>query len=145
MIEEVGRDGCGRVSEEERGEDDGEERVAARDGGWLPAIHKIRGPEGLLTQSARLRWYYSLGYPVSEIARFLGVRYQQVRNICLTIPKRGAREELPPPRVELLPQEDLVDVLLGMELERGHREALRRRPLVEDMDDERYGLPIDEP
>lgn len=37
--------------------------------------------EGLATQNARIRALYREGYSRSEIRRFMGIRYQHVRNV----------------------------------------------------------------
>lgn len=84
---------------------------------YLPPIHRLKIP-ATTTQTARIRWLFELGYEIKEISRGLGVRYQQVRNMVTTIPKRAAREDLPPLTVELLEMDDVVDSLLGEELER---------------------------
>jgi hypothetical protein len=119
------------------------------DGGYLPPISRIKRPE-TRTQSALVRWLFLLGYEVKEISRGLNIRYQQVRNMVTTQPKRAAREDLPPLQIELLEMEDAVDMLLGIELERTFaedRKASRRKRSVppeeqegnEDLDDENYG------
>lgn len=77
----------------------------------LPPIHRIREPH-MHHMSTRIRWFKALGYEVKEISAFLGVRYQQVRNVVTTQPKRMAREDLPPLTVELL---DLETDLEAME------------------------------
>lgn len=77
----------------------------------LPPIHRIREP-AMHHMSTRIRWFKALGYEVKEIAAFLGVRYQQVRNVVTTQPKRMAREDLPALTIELL---DLETDLEAME------------------------------
>lgn len=77
----------------------------------LPPIHRVREPK-MHHMSTRIRWYKGLGYEVKEIASYLGVRYQQVRNVVTTEPKRAAREDLPAFVIELL---DLETDLEAME------------------------------
>lgn len=77
----------------------------------LPPIHRIKEPP-MHHMSTRIRWYRALGYEVKEISAYLGVRYQQVRNVVTTQPKRMAREDLPALTVELL---DLETDLEAME------------------------------
>jgi hypothetical protein len=89
---------------------------------YLPPIHRLKMPQ-TQTQTAKVRWLHGLGYEVKEISNGLNVRYQQVRNMVTTIPKRAAREDLPPFKIELLEMEDVVEMLLGEELERTHIEA----------------------
>jgi hypothetical protein len=123
------------------------------DGGYLPPIHRLKMPK-TKTQTATIRWLYALGYEVKEISNGLNVRYQQVRNMVMTIPKRAAREDLPPLVVELGEMEDIVETLLGVELERTFEEARKSKRREgfqaqrkaredakgnEDLDDENYG------
>jgi hypothetical protein len=68
--------------------------------------------------STKIRWYLGLGYEVREVAKFLGVKYQQVRNVGVTEPKRAAREDVPPYEITLYDLGDEVDALLDAELER---------------------------
>jgi hypothetical protein len=96
---------------------------------YLPPIHRLKLPE-TRTQSALIRWLWELGYPVKAIHKGLNVRYQQVRNIVTTEPKRAAREDMPPLRIELAEMEDVVDTLLGQALEADFlaaRKAERRK------------------
>jgi hypothetical protein len=93
--------------------------------GYLPPIYRIKLPT-TRTQSALVRWLYALGYEVKDIHKGLNVRYQQVRNMVTTQPKRAAREDLPPLVIELAEPEDIVEMLLGDELERTHMEAARQ-------------------
>lgn len=111
-------------------------------GGYLPPIHRIKMPE-TRTQTARVRWLHALGYEVKEIASALSIRYQQVRNMVTTVPKRAAREDLPELQIELLDIEDEVDMLLDAELDRGFAEERKRNrkrgePTEADLDDENY-------
>lgn len=118
---------------------------------YLPPIYRIKLPV-TKTQSCLIRWLFAMGYKVKDISNGLNIRYQQVRNIVTTEPKRAAREDLPPLTIELAPLEDVVDTLLGDELERTHLAARKqerqdtnkkRRALVEEpagaeLDDENY-------
>lgn len=52
--------------------------------------------------STRIRWLSGVGYLPKEIAPYLGVRYQQVRNVLENPPKRAAREDIPPLKVEVM-------------------------------------------
>lgn len=74
----------------------------------LPPITTIRIPP-TSTKSATIRWLGALGYEVKEIYVFLGIKYQMVRNILTTIPKRAAREDLPEQVIEYLPERDPMD------------------------------------
>lgn len=85
----------------------------------LPPIHRIKEPP-MLYMSTRIRWYTDLGYTVAEIYKYLGVRYQQVRNVLGTAPKRAAREDIPPLVIELYDLE--TDI-----------EAMEAQALVENM------------
>jgi len=55
---------------------------------------------GLKTNAAKIRALDVAGYPRSEIGRFLGVRYQQVRNVLVRLAKEGEADEGAPPRQE---------------------------------------------
>lgn len=95
-----------------------EEYIAGREGfGYLPPIIRIKIPK-TQTQSALIRWLAGVGYQTKDIAKFLDKRYQQVRNILVTQPKRAAREDLPELVIELADMPDAVDMLLDMGLER---------------------------
>ncbi|MEB3029694.1 hypothetical protein VJI72_07850, partial [Parvimonas micra] len=65
---------------------------ATEDGGQpgraLPPIHRVKPPE-MHHMSTKIRWYIALGYTVGEVSKFLGLRYQQVRNVATTTPKRA--------------------------------------------------------
>lgn len=128
------------------------EELVGRDGQYLPPLHRIVIPE-TKTQSAKIRWLFGVGYQVKDISSGLGIRYQQVRNIITTEPKRAAREDLPELKIQLAEMEDVVDSLLGDELERTHLEArkqhqkdMKRRaraekalePVGHELDDENY-------
>lgn len=82
----------------------------------LPPITSIRIP-ATKTKSATIRWLHQLGYEVKDIYVFLGVKYQMVRNIVTTIPKRAAREDLPDVVVEYLPEKDMLDEAMDGALE----------------------------
>lgn len=127
--------------------------IVGRDGQYLPPINRIKLPQ-TTTQTALVRWLFALGYPVKEIHKGLNIRYQQVRNMVTTIPKRAAREDLPELKIELAEVEDIVDMLLGDELERTHlqdrkerkkaekarlRAACELEPAGHELDDENYG------
>lgn len=116
-------EGCSKPPEGE----EGAEWVRARElegviSRYLPPIYRIKMPE-TRTQSAIIRWLWELGYPVKVIAKSLDVRYQQVRNIVTTEPKRAAREDLPPLEIELVEMEDIVDMMLGEALEEDFKKA----------------------
>lgn len=112
-------------------------------GRYLPPIYRLKMPH-TLTQSATIRWLAELGYPVKVISKALDIRYQQVRNIITTKPKRAAREDLPPLEIELQDLEDAVDTLLGEELERTFKEdaaatkAQKRRARRGEAADDEY-------
>lgn len=75
--------------------------------------------EGLATRSAQIRALYQEGYSRSEIRRFLGIRYQHVRNVLVrdghmdTRLSRPIREQAAAPGgpVEALPEQ--VRVVVG--------------------------------
>lgn len=75
--------------------------------GKLPPIETIIPPK-TVTKTALIRWYRTLGYEVKEISRYMGVRYQQVRNVTTNLPKRAAREDLPPLIIE---QREVTDII----------------------------------
>lgn len=133
------------------------EAVKSRDGGYLPPIYRLKMPK-TTTKSALIRWLWALGYDVKTISGGLDIRYQQVRNIITTQPKRAAREDMPELEVEVLPVEDVVDALLGTELDRTFKadkkqkeravKAVRRgiepQEPQEPSDEEMFGEPEDE-
>jgi hypothetical protein len=86
-------------------EEDDEERVRA-----LPPISHIKPPP-MTHMSTKIRWYGGLGYEVREVANLLGVRYQQVRNVLTTEPKRAAREDVPPYVIELFEVDDDLEAM----------------------------------
>lgn len=122
-----------------------EEMLASREAGkYLPPLHRLKMPETKVL-STKIRWLHALNYQVKDISKGLGLRYQMVRNIITTIPKRAAREDLPPLVIELVEMADVVDQLLGDELERTHREAAKQAKRTRqdttnntDLDDENY-------
>lgn len=136
-------------TETEAGEGEGEGV-----GVGLPPIHRIVEPQMTHT-STRIRWFIGLGYTVAEVSRFLGVRYQQVRNVATTEPKRAAREDLPPFEVRVWDVDDDLEAMDkhalegAMQAQRGERlkaARSRRRGFGEavdvdgaELDDENYG------
>jgi hypothetical protein len=77
----------------------------------LPPIGRIKMPDGIKVVSTKIRWLSSVGYLPNEISKYLGCRYQQVRNVLQNPPKRAAREDLPPPTVEILRlSDDMLEV-----------------------------------
>ena len=48
--------------------------------------------EGLDTKSSKIRKLYSNGFAKADIARFLNIRYQHVRNVLLTPLKTKVEE-----------------------------------------------------
>ena len=83
----------------------------------LPPISHIKPPE-MRHNSTKIRWYLGLGYTVKEVATFLGVRYQQVRNVGTTTPKRAAREDVPPYIIETW---EVDETKLGLEMRKMHQ------------------------
>lgn len=124
----------------------------------LPPIGRIKEPE-MFHMSTRIRWYAGLGYTVGEIHKRLGVRYQQVRNVLTTTPKRAAREDLPPFIIEVmaldddfeamdkhfLEQEMAAQRLGSLSVKRDHARLRKAQDDAEalfgnaDLDDENYG------
>lgn len=98
--------------------------------GSLPPITDIVVPK-TSTKSALIRWFNAMGYSVKEIYPFLGVKYQMVRNIITTIPKRAAREDLPPLWIEYKPEahviDDALDSALDQSLLAGRKERNQER------------------
>lgn len=84
--------------------------------GQLPPMSDIYKPP-TLTKSALIRWLNKLGYTVGEIHKGLGIKYQMVRNITTTIPKRAAREDLPALVITYLPEKDFLEAALDGALE----------------------------
>lgn len=108
----------------------------------LPPIHRIKEPL-MRHASTRIRWFSALGYTNAEIHKHLGVRYQQVRNVLTTTPKRMAREDVPPLEfsvmdvetdLEAMESQALVDNMAAQRAEdRAARKRARRR---QDIDEE---------
>lgn len=109
--------------------------------GYLPPLARLKIPE-TKTQSAKVRWLAAMGYSVRDISVGTGIKYQQVRNMVTTVPKRAAREDMPPLEVELLDPVDDVQAIMDAELDRslGAARAGRKTRVVaeEDLDDENY-------
>lgn len=103
------------------------------DGKYLPPIYRIKLPE-TRTKSALIRWLWELGYSVKAISASLGIRYQQVRNVVTTEPKRATREDMPELVIVLADVTDVVDMLLGEALEADFRRARKNRDHDEDGD-----------
>ena len=82
----------------------------------LPDMGQIVIPE-CKTMSTRIRWLGAMGYSVNQIHHGLGVRYQQVRNVLTTTPKRAAREDLPPLVLVLRDPIDDIQAIMDMTLE----------------------------
>ena len=82
--------------------DDPDEEEVVRDKRGLPPIHRIAMPPEMQITSTKIRWLSAIGYVPREIAPYLGVRYQKVRNVLSNPPKRAAREDLPPLVVKVL-------------------------------------------
>jgi hypothetical protein len=76
-----------------------------------------------------MRWYIALGYTVAEVSRYMGVRYQQVRNVTTNLPKRAAREDLPELVIVLRETPDLIEAALDGALDAsmlaGRKERLK--------------------
>jgi hypothetical protein len=82
----------------------------------LPPIHRIKPPK-MQHNATKIRWYLGIGYTVKEVSNFLGIRYQQVRNVGVTAPKRAAREDVPPYVIELFDIEDDFEAMEHAALE----------------------------
>lgn len=91
-----------------------DEESAAR---VLPPIHRVKMPH-VKQRATLIRWYAALGYPTKEIATHLQVRYQQVRNVLVTQPKRAAREDMPPLTIETYDLVDDIQAIMDAELDR---------------------------
>ena len=110
----------------------------------LPPIHHIKQHK-MQHMSTKIRWFCGLGYTVKEVSSFLGVRYQQVRNVATTTPKRAAREDVPPFIIETFDVEDDLEAMEAHALEvemaaqreqdRKARKDARRKP--KDTDDDK--------
>src|SRR3990167_3455303 len=91
-------------------------RITIPKGGALPPIGHIKPPD-MKHMSTRIRWFLGLGYTVKEVSAFLGVRYQQVRNVGTQSPKRAAREDVPPYIIELWEVDDDLEAMEAHALE----------------------------
>lgn len=98
----------------------------------LPDIGQIKMPE-MKVVSTKIRWLSALGYSKSDIQKFLNVRYQQVRNVLTTIPKRAAREDLPPLVIELMDPIDDIQAIMDTALEQSLGEGRRARKKADSM------------
>lgn len=105
----------------------------------LPPITQIKIP-ATTTKSATIRWLCALGYTVSDISNHLGVRYQMVRNIKTTIPKRAAREDSPEMVVEYLPERDPMDDAMDGALEQSLLVDRKSRKAAEKAERRNQGL-----
>jgi hypothetical protein len=112
--------------------------------GRLPPIEDIVPPE-VAIKTTLIRWYRALGYEVKEISRYMGIRYQQVRNVTTNMPKRAAREDLPPLEIVLRDTPDIIQAALDGALDqslladrkgRKAEEKAQRRADREFRDDE---------
>lgn len=83
----------------------------------LPPIHRVKQPK-VANRATLIRWFHALGYPTKEIAAQLQVRYQQVRNVIVTTPKRAAREDMPPLELETWDLADDIQAIMDAELDR---------------------------
>ena len=82
----------------------------------VPPIETIVIPD-CATKSAKIRWLKAMGYSVKEVANHLGIRYQMVRNIWTSEPKRAAREDLPPLEFVYREEVDDIQAIMDMALE----------------------------
>lgn len=105
----------------------------------LPPINRIKIPS-TSTKSATVRWLVQLGYSVGDISNHLGIRYQMVRNIKVTEPKRAAREDLPSLVVEYLPETDEIQDALDGALEADMLAARKDRKKAEKEERRNQGL-----
>jgi hypothetical protein len=101
----------------------------------LPPIHRVKQPQ-VANRATLIRWYAELGYPTKEIAYQLNVRYQQVRNVLVTKPKRAAREDLPSLDFETWDLVDDVQAIMDAELERSLAGLRRERTSKSGPNDE---------
>lgn len=82
----------------------------------LPPISHVKPPP-MRHMSTKIRWYLGLGFTVKEVSTFLGVRYQQVRNVGVVEPKRAAREDVPPFIIETWEVDDDLEAMEAHALE----------------------------
>lgn len=99
----------------------------------LPPIETVVPPK-TQTKTALIRWYRAVGYEVAEIARYMNVRYQQVRNVTTNLPKRAAREDLPPLVVEQREVSDLFEAAMDGALEQSLLAGRKERKAEEKAD-----------
>lgn len=86
----------------------------------LPEIGAIEIPP-VKVMSTKIRWLAAMGYKPADISRYLMVRYQQVRNVITTQPKRAAREDLPELKLVLKEPVDDIQAIMDAELEKSLR------------------------
>jgi bifunctional DNA-binding transcriptional regulator/antitoxin component of YhaV-PrlF toxin-antitoxin module len=68
--------------------------MSNKDAAQNDAMNKVVA--GLKTKSAKIRALAKAGYARADIARFLGIRYQHVRNVVLAVQEQPARFEHAP-------------------------------------------------
>lgn len=56
----------------------------------MPSLEWLK--EQFKTKSAAIRYLHNQGFPVKDISKHLGIRYQHVRNVLTTELKRGPNE-----------------------------------------------------
>jgi hypothetical protein len=95
----------------------------------LPPITDIVIPDGI--KSTRIRWLSAMGYEVKEISAFLGIRYQQVRNVITNTPKRAAREDMPPLVLVYKEEQDLFEAAMDGTLDESLLAARAERKAAE--------------
>ena len=76
--------------------------------GSLPLLKDIVIPPAK-TKSHTIRWLWAVGYTVQQISNGIGIKYQMVRNIAYSEPKRAAREDLGSLDIRLKKEVDLDD------------------------------------
>lgn len=99
----------------------------------LPPIEQVLPPV-TTTKTALLRWYRTLGYTVAEISNYTGIRYQQVRNVTTNLPKRAAREDLPPLVIELRETVDVLQAAMDGALDKSLLAGRKERKAEEKAD-----------
>jgi len=92
-------------------------RQKPEDPSQLPPLVHVKQPDAR-TWSAKIRWALEMGWSVKEVAAGWGLRYQMVRNVKVTEPKRAAREDIPPLEYELLDPVNDVQAIMDAELDR---------------------------
>jgi hypothetical protein len=122
QVSETSTQGSGSDTEGVESED-----VMGREGKYLPPIYRLKLPT-TNNKSTLIRWLYHVGYEVKDISKGLNIRYQQVRNIVKTIPKRAAREDMPADGIEVQEIGDALDMLMDAELDRTFLEAKKGKP-----------------